>query len=88
VVEIGAGLGDLSAGLLDGATGRSSPPRRLVLTETDPVCLRALGERFAGRPEVEIVAADPATLKVDPPAHTVLAVNILERLTDHVEALR
>jgi SAM-dependent methyltransferase len=80
VLEVGAGLGDFSAELL----GRE----RLVVSDHDPVCVRALDERFGDRPEVEVVAADVPQLKVSPPVDTVVAVNVLERLGDDVAALR
>jgi SAM-dependent methyltransferase len=78
VLEVGAGLGDFSAQLLD--------RERLVVTDSDPVCLRALEERFSGRPGVEVIAGDH--LKVEPPVDTVVAIHVLERMADDVAALR
>jgi SAM-dependent methyltransferase len=80
VLEVGAGLGDLSSQLLD--------RDRLVVNDHDPVCLRALEERFGHRPEVEILGAEVPRLEVDPPVDTVVAVNVLDRLDDDVAALR
>ena len=81
VLEVGAGLGNFSAELL----GRG----RLVLADPDPVCVRALDQRFGHRPEVEVLpAGDPLRLKVEPPVDTVVAVNLLERCEDDVAALR
>src|SRR6266540_4183221 len=80
VLEVGAGLGDFSAQLVD--------RERLVVSDSDPVCLRALEERFSGRPGVEVVSGEPAELKVEPPVDTVVAINLLERLADDAAALR
>jgi SAM-dependent methyltransferase len=80
VLEVGAGLGDFSAQLVD--------RERLVVSDSDPVCLRVLEERFAGQPGVEVVSGDPASLKVAPPVDTVVAINVLERLADDAAALR
>src|SRR5437762_12480745 len=44
VLEIGAGIGNMSAFLVD--------RERVVLTDTEPFYLRRLRERFAGRPHV------------------------------------
>jgi SAM-dependent methyltransferase len=80
VVEVEAGLGDFSSQL----AGRE----RLVLTELDPICLRALEQRFGSRPGVEIIEAHPARLKIEPRVDTVVALNVLDRLGDEVAALR
>jgi SAM-dependent methyltransferase len=80
VLEIGAGLGDFSTQLLD--------RDRLVVSDHDPVCVRALDERFGGRPGIEVLEAGLHDLKVEPPVDTVVAVNVLERTDDDVAALR
>ena len=80
VLEVEAGLGDFSSQLAD--------RERLVVSELDPICLRALEERFAGRPAVEIIEAHPTELKVEPRVDTVVALNVLDRLGDDVAALR
>jgi SAM-dependent methyltransferase len=80
VLEVGAGLGDFSAQLVD--------RERLVVADPDPVCLRALEERFGGRPGVEVIPGDPAELKVEPRVDSVVAINVLERLPDDAAALR
>jgi glycosyltransferase involved in cell wall biosynthesis/SAM-dependent methyltransferase len=80
VLEVGAGLGDFSTQLLD--------RDRLVVSDHDPVCVRALDERFGGRPGVEVLEAGPRELKVEPPVDSVVAVNVLERAGDDVAALR
>src|SRR5690606_39760466 len=46
-IEIGAGLGDYAAELVDGRT-------RYTATEADPGRLAALAERFAGHPVVRV----------------------------------
>ena len=80
VLEVGAGLGDFAGQLLD--------RDRLVVNDNDPICVRALDERFADRPGVEVVAADVLRLKVEPPVDSVVALNVLERLEDDVAGLR
>ncbi len=80
VLEVEAGLGDFSGQLLD--------RERLVLSELDPICLRALEERFGRRPGVEIVEVHPTKLKVEPLVDTAVALNVIDRLTDDVTALR
>jgi SAM-dependent methyltransferase len=80
VLEVGAGLGDFSDQLLD--------RDRLVVTDDDPVCVRALDERFGDRPGIEVLGSDVLRLRVDPPVDTVVAVNALDRLDDDVAALR
>jgi len=80
VLEVGAGLGDFSAQLID--------RERLVVADSDPVCVRALEERFSGRPGVEVISGDPTELKVEPRVDTVVAINVLERLLDDAAALR
>jgi len=80
VLEVEAGLGDFSSQLAD--------RERLVLTEMDPVCLRALEERYGRRPGVEIVEAHPASLKIEPPVDTVVALNVVSRMKDDVAVLR
>jgi SAM-dependent methyltransferase len=80
VLEVGAGLGDFSAQLLD--------RDRLIVNDNDPICVRALDERFGERPGIEILPADVLKLKVEPPVDSVVAVNVLERMDDDVAALR
>lgn len=89
VLEIGAGSGDFSAGL----TGR----RRLIVTDVDPDAVASMRQRFADRTEVEARQLDVATLTVDSAdelarkigqVDTVLAINVLEHIEDHVRALQ
>ena len=54
VVEIGAGLGTLTAALARAAP----PPRRILAVERDPDMQRVLRAELAGDARVEIVAAD------------------------------
>ncbi len=56
VVEIGAGLGALTAALL----ALDPPPARLVAIERDPDMLRVLQAELGGEPRLEIAAADAA----------------------------
>jgi SAM-dependent methyltransferase len=80
VLEVGAGLGDFSAQLLD--------RDRLVVNDNDPICVRALDERFGERPGIEVLPADVLKLKVEPPVDSVVALNVLDRMDDDVAALR
>jgi SAM-dependent methyltransferase len=80
VLQVGAGLGAFSSQLLD--------RDRLVVSDADPICLRALEERFGHHPGVEVLPGDALRLQVDPPVDTVVAVNVLDRLDDDVAALR
>lgn len=80
VLEVGAGLGDFAAQL----TGRT----RLVVADTDPICLRSLRNRLGSRPEVEVLALDLlGEVKVDPPVDSAVAINLLEHLEEDVRAL-
>ena len=56
VIEIGAGLGALTAAL----AALEPPPARIVALERDPDMLRVLAAEFAGEPRVEPTAADAA----------------------------
>ncbi|MGH7736072.1 MAG: class I SAM-dependent methyltransferase, partial [Gemmatimonadales bacterium] len=87
VLEVGAGVGNMSAHIV--ADGREC----VVLTDTDPWYRGELQRRFADRPEVSVEpltlpdAAGPARLarhQLD----TVVALNVLEHIDDHVGALR
>jgi glycosyltransferase involved in cell wall biosynthesis len=79
VLEIGAGLGNLSARLM-------SKRLRYVATESDPLYLHALRNRFLRTPNVSVESLDPAS----PDAFTnwraafdtVLCVNVLEYVDD------
>jgi SAM-dependent methyltransferase len=87
VCEIGSGIGNMSALLLDGV------PELLVLTDTDPYYREALQEQFADRQDVvveELTLPDNAArirfqrLRLD----TVVALNVIEHIAEDVEALR
>ncbi len=80
VLEVEAGLGDFSSQLAD--------RERLILSEMDPICLRALEDRYGWRDGIEIVEAHPAGLKIDPRVDTVVALNVLGRMQDDVAVLR
>jgi SAM-dependent methyltransferase len=80
VLEVEAGLGDFSGQLVD--------RERLILSEMDPICLRALEDRYGRREGTEIIEAHPAQLKVEPRVETVVALNVLGRMGDDVALLR
>ncbi len=80
-LEVGAGLGEFASQF----TGKS----RMVLTDTDPVCLDALRERFAGRADVDVRELDlSAPFDIDEPVESVIAMNVLEHIDDDVGALQ
>jgi SAM-dependent methyltransferase len=81
LLEVGAGLGEFSEQL--------TQLERLVLTDTDPLCLTRLSERFAGRDDVTVAPMDlDGKLELEEPVETVLAMNVLEHIEDDVAALR
>src|SRR5204862_4713690 len=86
VLEIGAGIGNMSAFLVDQA-----PVDRVVLTDTEPVYLGRLRERFAGRPHVSVaelrlpaVSSGLLAERLD----TVVCLNVLEHIEDDRASLR
>lgn len=83
VLEIGAGIGNMSAFLVD--------RDRVVLTDSEPSYLGRLRERFADRPEVAVAELRLPT--VDPRLSaerfdTVIGLNVLEHIEDDAAALR
>jgi SAM-dependent methyltransferase len=86
ILEVGSGIGNLSAHLLAGR------PDRLVLTDTDAWYRQRVAERFADRPEVRV---DSLTLPDSGAAprfeadqvDTVVALNVVEHIEDDVGAL-
>ncbi|HZD02222.1 MAG TPA: glycosyltransferase family 2 protein [Actinomycetes bacterium] len=80
VLEVEAGLGDFSGQLVD--------RERLVLSEMDPICLRALEDRYGAQERIEIVEAHPARIKVEPRVDTAIALNVIGRIEDDVAVLR
>jgi SAM-dependent methyltransferase len=84
VLQVKAGLGDLTEHLAAHPGGR-----RVIAVDDDPLCVRALEDRFEGNPNVEVAGLDlDQELKVSPAVETVLAVNVLEYVADDVTALR
>src|SRR5438128_2922958 len=86
VLGIGAGIGNMSAFLVDQTRGE-----RVVLTDTEPDYLGRLRERFAGRPQVSVAelrlpAVSPALAaeRLD----TVVCLNVLEHIEDDRASLR
>jgi SAM-dependent methyltransferase len=77
VLEIGAGIGNMSAFLVD--------RERVVLTDTEPYYLGRLRERFAGQPHVSVAelrlpAVSPGLVaeRLD----TIVCLNVLEHIED------
>jgi SAM-dependent methyltransferase len=80
-LEVGAGLGEFASQF----TGKS----RMVLTDTDPICLDSLRERFGDRPDVEVRDLDlDKPFAVGEPVESVIAMNVLEHIDDDIGALR
>ncbi len=86
VLEIGAGIGNMSAFLVD-----QTRVERVVLTDTEPDYLGRLRERFAGRlhvsvAELRLPAVSPslAAERLD----TVVCLNVLEHIEDDRASLR
>jgi SAM-dependent methyltransferase len=82
VLEIGAGIGNMSAFLVD--------RERVVLTDSEPYYLARLRERFAGRPQIAVAelrlpAVDPRLS--DERFDTVIGLNVLEHIEDDAAAL-
>ncbi len=82
VLEIGAGIGNMSAFLVD--------RERVVLTDSEPYYLGRLRERFAARPQVTVaelrlpaVAPRLGTERFD----TIICLNVLEHIADDAAAL-
>jgi SAM-dependent methyltransferase len=82
VLEIGSGIGNLSAFLVDS--------ERLVLTDTREEYLARLRARFAGRSQIEVMRlylpnehAALAGERFD----TIICLNVLEHVGDHVGSL-
>jgi SAM-dependent methyltransferase len=79
VLEVGAGLGEFAAVLLELAT----EPERVVVTDVDPAAVEVLGKRFAGRAGVEVRLLDlTAGDRLDRPVDTAVAINVLEHFAD------
>ena len=82
VLEIGAGIGNLSAFLVDRT--------RVTLTDTSPSYLDALRTRFAGRANIRVERLYLPTVEPSdfgPPYDTVICLNVLEHVEDDARSL-
>jgi len=82
VLEIGSGIGNLSAFLVD--------RERLVLTDTREEYLTRLRQRFAGRPNVSVARLylpDDDRAVAGQRFDTVICLNVLEHVDDDISAL-
>lgn len=81
VLEVGSGQGDFAA--------QFRGLRRLVLTDVDATAVELLRQRFARRPEVEVMAFDlDSVAELAQPVQSVVAINVLEHIADDTAALR
>ncbi len=83
VLDVGAGIGTFSARIADG--------REIVALEPDPAFVPGLRERFARRPNVEVVAREVAALQPESlpePFDTVVCFNVLEHIRDDLGTMR
>src|SRR5208282_6473241 len=85
VLEIGAGMGNLTRQLLPGR-------KRYVATDIDHEHLERLSNRLSHRPNLEIAELNAACPENHAPFHgqmdTVICLNVLEHIEDDLEALR
>ena len=81
MLEIGSGLGEFAEQFL---------PRldRLVVNDFDPYCVGQLRERFADRPEVDVLEFGlPTSIPIGEPVDTIVLMNVLEHIEDARGAL-
>jgi SAM-dependent methyltransferase len=82
MLEIGSGLGHFSeqfAGRLD----------YLAVSDNDPYCVEQLTKKYEGRDDVDVrELALPAEVKISRKVDTVVMMNVLEHITDDVQALK
>lgn len=88
LLEVGAGLGDITRLLL-----QVPQVREVLALEPEPACLRALREQFRGVPAVEVVEGDIcdpglAEALAGRGVDTVVCLNVLEHIEDDRLALR
>src|SRR5215216_1863557 len=87
ICEVGSGIGNMSALLLEGA------PELLVLTDVDPYYRNALQQQFGCSPQVvvkELTLPDESARErfQQHRLDTVVALNVIEHIAEDLEALR
>jgi SAM-dependent methyltransferase len=81
VLEVGAGHGTITARL-------ATSGRHVVATDLSERCVDILQDRFAGEPDVEILAGSIDVAAASGPYDTAVLINVLEHIEDDREALR
>lgn len=81
VLEVGAGHGTITERLADGQ-------RHVIASDLSPRCVDILHERFAARDDVEVIKGDARAAAEDRHIDTAVLVNVLEHISDDVQALR
>jgi glycosyltransferase involved in cell wall biosynthesis len=94
ILEIGAGVGNLTRHLLEGSNGASSQPELVVASDLDPVAVEYLKGTFRDEPAVHVASycfpLDEGTrekvrsLAID----TIVCCNVLEHIEDDGSTLR
>jgi SAM-dependent methyltransferase len=80
VLEVGAGHGTMTAGLL----GR----RRIVVADPSEGCVALLRARFGDDPTIEVRQSDAAGAGAGGPYQSILLVNVLEHIEDDATAVK
>jgi SAM-dependent methyltransferase len=81
VVEVGAGHGTITEGL-------AHRHRQVTATDVSERCVAILQDRFAGQPNVEVLAGSIEVASTRGPYDTAVLINVLEHIQDDRQALR
>jgi SAM-dependent methyltransferase len=81
VLEVGAGHGTITEGLAHGG-------RQVTATDVSERCVGVLQDRFAGQPNVKVLAGSVDVAGASGPFDTAVLINVLEHIEDDRQALR